>query len=94
MIKLTQLISELGVTNPNPTAEYVKDYYIFNIGHNNNEFGTNGNGWKEYKEICQPYLEKYGIRKWLSIDDFEQLSQPDLNKFYRKLKQLVQKYAN
>jgi hypothetical protein len=94
MIKLTQLISELGINNPNKTAEEVEKYYRENIYHNDNEFNVDGNGWKKYKEICKPYMEKYGMNYWLSTDSFYQLSQSDLNQFYKEMKRIVQKYAN
>jgi hypothetical protein len=83
MIKLTQLISELGINNPNKTAEEVEKYYRENIYHNDNEFNVDGNGWKKYKEICKPYMEKYGMNYWLSTDSFYQLPQCDPNGLYK-----------
>jgi len=95
MIKLTQLINELGINNPNVTAEEVNIYYVKNIynGHafSLNLFNQNNEDdcWKEYVRICQPYLKKYGMNYWLSTDNFYQLSQSDLNQFYKEMKRIV-----
>jgi len=94
MIKLIDILNELGINNPNKTAEEVEKYYKENIYHNNNEFSGDSKGWQEYGEICKPYCEKYDIYGWIgSFSEFQKLSQQDLNKLYRDLKQLVQKYA-
>lgn len=92
-IKLTQLLNELEINNPNPTPEEVYYYYRNNILYNDDEFGAGTKGWDEYESIEYNYSQKH---KWLDGLDkynFKQLPQSDLNKFYRELKQLVKKYA-
>jgi len=90
-IKLLNIINELEINNPNPSWEEVYDYYRNNILYNDNEFGAGSKGWEEYEKIENYYSQKqwfYGLDK----TNFKKLSQPDLNKFYRELKQLVKKY--
>ena len=94
-IKLTQLLNELEINNPNPTPEEVYNYYINNILYNDNEFGAGTKGWDEYESIKYNYSQKYKWLEGLVIYNYnlKKLSQSDLNKFYRELKQLVKKYA-
>ncbi len=95
MIKLTDILNELEINNPRQiTVEKAKQYFIDNIYNNGIEFNINGNGWKEYKQICKPYCEKYKIINWMgSVSTFKKLSQPDLDKFYNEMRQLVKKYV-
>ena len=95
MIKLTQLISELGINNPHPTAEEVCNYYN-NIFLDSINFNLNSKGWKEYREICKPYIENNSNieGRHVGYGDFEYLPQSDLNKLYREMRQLVRKYTN
>lgn len=78
MIKLTQLLSELGINNPNITAEEVWHYYTYictSISHN------------DFIRIVKPIVVKYGYKFPMGARDFiMSLDQQVLNKFYRELK--------
>jgi argonaute-like protein implicated in RNA metabolism and viral defense len=97
MIKLINLL-ELQVTNPNPTAKEVESYWQNEI---NNKTTVDDILWKEYIKMRKPYVEKYIPNNLFSsvpelvnsVRLIPLLSQSDLNKFYREMKQLVQKYA-
>jgi len=105
MIKLISLINELNVTNPtNVTVENVKEYFWEHIWEPFNENkNENDNMFKEYKEICEPYCNKYknyivmtdyNSKNYIGYCEFKYLNQSDLNKLYREIKQLVQKHKN
>ncbi len=93
MIKLTNILNELSINNPLVTAEKVHQYFRNNIIRNDVEFELDSEGWKEYKQIYQLYLEKYDISDWIGLGNFEDLSQQDLNKLYNEMRKLVKKYV-
>ena len=79
-------VNELSVNNPNLNAKEVHNYYIDNL-HNLN--------LEEYIKICKPYCEKYDVLMYIGYrTEFELLSQQDLNKLYKEMRQLVHKYTN
>ena len=86
MIKLTQLIQELGI-NKGVTVKDVVSYYFYNMSPGND------NKWNEYRKICEPYCEKYDIGNYIGLYDFKKLSQQDLNKIYSQMKAIVQKHS-
>ena len=93
MIKLTDILNEPEINNPNITPENAYKYYIDNIRDNHNEFHINNQGWKDYKQLCEPYCKKYDIFWYVSeLDQFKKLSQSDLNTFYKQIRSLVRKY--
>ena len=93
MIKLTDILNELEINNPNITPEKAHKYYNDNIDANYVEFGVNKQGWEDYKQLCQPYCKKYDINKYIVwLNEFKKLSQSDLNTFYKQMRSLVRKY--
>jgi hypothetical protein len=84
-------LNELQINNPNPNVEEVYDYFNKHIGNAEISWEL----WNEYIILAEPYLLKYNIPTNLlwHYEEFEKLSQPDLNKLYSQMKQLVQKYA-
>lgn len=88
MIKLMQLIKELQVNNPNVSINDVWDYYKDVINAIRDQ-----NSWNEWNIIRSYYEDKYGIMSMCLWSEFAQaqLSQSDLNKLYRELKQLAKK---
>jgi hypothetical protein len=84
MIKLLNILNELGVNNPNKTAEEVYDYWNKHLLYNDS---TNDRlMWGEWMKI----RSNYGTHM-SSLPEFQKLSQSDLNKIYKEMKQLVQK---
>ena len=93
MIKLTNILNELEINNPNITPEKAHTYFVYNILNNNNELHSYSQGWKDYIQLCEPYCKKYDIFLVISqLDEFKQLSQSDLNTFYKQIRSLVRKY--
>lgn len=76
---------ELKINNPNVTVEEVEKYF--------NEYSSNDDRWwEEYDKLKKKYsnpTKPCPNTPKLIIS----LSQPDLNKFYKEMRQLVQKYA-
>ena len=94
MIKLTDILNELEINNPNITPEKAHKYYNDNIDANYVEFGVNKQGWEDYIQLCEPYCKKYDIFLVISqLDEFKQLSQSDLNQFYKQMCLLVRKHV-
>lgn len=93
MIKLTQLIKELGINAPKlVTVKQAYDYLMQNIVYNYNEFSGQSEGWKEYVQLIKPYNEKYNIKsKGLYL--YRKLSKSELNTLYNNMRKLVQKYV-
>ena len=91
MIKLINLL-ELGINANNITPKMVYEYYFDNVREMLERDTIDE--WEEYKELCRFYCQKYHIPLCLSdLFEFERLSQQDLNKFYKGMKQLVQKHT-
>lgn len=84
MIKLINLL-ELQINNPNVTVEEVEKYF--------DEYASVDDGWwEEYDKL----KEKYSNPNKPLPDTLRLiigLSQSELNRFYREMKQLVQKYS-
>ena len=94
MIKLINILNELEIANPNITPEKAHTYFVYNILNNNNEFHSYSQGWKDYKQLCQPYCKKYGISGVIAwLNNFKKLSQSDLNTLYKQTRLLVRKYV-
>jgi hypothetical protein len=88
-------ISELGINKPNVSVDEIYQYFRNNILHSQ-ELEMNDDFWDEYKYIGNVYRTKMSEKNnyFLNRQSFEKLSQPDRNKFYREMQQLVQKYSN
>lgn len=83
---------ELQINKPNPTAEEVYNYFENKVRNTN--LIHNNSFMPIYMDMCEPYNRKYKIMGCIMYQhEFELLSQPDLNKLYREMKQIVQKYA-
>ncbi len=91
MIKLINLL-ELGINPINITPEIIGKYYSKYI-FNQSGYAIGYEGWHEYIKICKPYCQKYRLYSFIGKNDFDRLSQQDLNKIYREMKALVQKYS-
>lgn len=89
MIKLTQLLSELDINNPNITVNEVWEYmYSYIYGNSKIHWGD-----EFWKPIWIKYAKKYRINDGsLGPIYFKKLSQSDLNKLYNEMKQLVKKH--
>lgn len=92
-IKLTQLISELGINKPNHTPEEVYKYYNDYILNNYWECDIEDCDkmdlmWKEFKDLKYDILNIINI----SLNKLKLANQKQLNIFYRGMKDLVNKY--
>ena len=83
-------LNELNVSNTRVTPEMVKDYYKTYIQRSD----VFSDLWKEYLKISKVYCIKYNIDSFIAtLDDFEQLSYPDLVQIYKEMQELIQKYT-
>lgn len=78
MIKLTQLLNELEINDPNISHEKVFNYY-------NSAFLNNNSS--HFLKITKPIMVKYGYKFPSGAKEFiMSLNQQTLNKLYRELK--------
>lgn len=85
MIKLTDILNEFSVNNPNITPEKVYNYWA---GSSLNE-----EGWTKYIELRDSYCNKINIDTGDTRHLVYRLSKSDLNRFYNDIQILVQKYS-
>lgn len=78
-------LNELEINNPNVTTEKLWKYMFPIIKKLISD--DNRDIWINYNDLCRKYI---GFAPITQLIELEQLSQKDLNGFYRELKQIVQ----
>lgn len=77
------MLSELEIKPQYVSLEKVKEYF-YNYINEDKYIST-----EEWKTTCEPYCKKYKIDDWIIGDEFEILSQRDLNQIYKDMQTLM-----
>ena len=88
--RIDDSINELEIGNPRVTPKIVLNYFEKNIWGHSNKTPL----FKEYKDLCKLYYEKYKIKYYYpDLEEIELLSSRDLQLMYSGMRTIVKKYV-